>query len=220
MNISKFSSAVSIAFVLAAPVASAAVLGVYDLGGASGTTLPISSSGPGFTFSSMNAVGVTGAAFSNHFYFAGWGAVQDAGKYLGLTMSSAQAYDLTSMTFSVESTSPAAATVQVRSSVDAFSSIIDSFSWGPSAGTPVTDGTLDLSSIGQVSGALDLRFYFIGDTASHGFANHACPGAGCGLADVGRQITINGNVVSLPGTLALAGLGLGLIGLRGRRARK
>lgn len=219
MNFAKTLGAFALVGALASPAANAAVLAVYDLNGASGTTLPVTSVAPGFTFSSMSAVGVSGSAFGNHFYFSGWDAVQNPGKYLGLTMSSASAYDLTSMTFSAESTGTAAVTVEVRSSADGFASALDTFVWGPSPGTLVTSGSFNLSGIGPTSGALDLRFYFMDGTSTFGFANHECPNAGCGLPDVGIDITIHGNVVPEPSALLLAGLGLALIGVRRRRVR-
>lgn len=177
-----------------------AQIAVYDLVDASGTELPLSSSTAPFTFSSMTAVGLSSVAFSNHFYFSDWEASVNPGKYLTLTVNNPQGYTLNNMTFSVESSGSAEATISVRSSQDSFTADIDAFTWGPTG--DVTNGSFDLSSVGQVSGPLELRFYVVttDNGSSFGFANHEAGGAGAGSDDIGRDIEIFGTmeVVAVP----------------------
>ena len=206
-----------LASAMAAPAANALTIATYDLANALTLTLPVTTVAPGFTASNMTATGVSGGAFANHFYFNGWNASPSLTKYFTITLSNPSPYSLTQMTFSAESTGTASASVQVRSSHDSFASMVDSFTWA-SPGTSVTNGTFNLSAIGPVTGSLTLRFHFSGTSDTFGFANHECPNAGCGGADVGRDVVIEGNLVPEPSTAALAGLGLAVLGMRRRRA--
>lgn len=199
----------------------AEVIATYDLYKASGTSTPVGSTAAGYTASALTrSASLAGSAFDQHFYFSNWSTVVDPSKYLSLTINRAAAYQLGLMTFSVETANVASSAVYVRSSKDNFSSNLDSFSW-TSPSTDVTNGDFDLSVLGNLTGATELRFYFIGSSTSAvtGFANHEAGGSGGGLADVGRDIVINGsNAVPEPSILAL--LGLGFAGFVASRRKK
>ena len=175
--------------------AKAAVIATYDLNSATGTTLPVTPVAAGYTISPMSAIGVPGTAFSNHFYFNNWNATFNPAKYLSLTVGNPAAYRLTDISFSVETSVVAPATVIVRSSADGFASDIASFSW---ANDLVTDVTLSLAPIGTRTGNTELRFYFVTPAAgtATGIANHQPPGLGSGLPDIGVDVTLNGNLVT------------------------
>ena len=175
--------------------AKAAVIATYDLNSATGTTLPVTPVAAGYTISPMSAIGVTGTAFSNHFYFNNWNATLNPAKYLSLTVGNPAAYRLTDISFSVETSVVAPATVIVRSSADGFASDIASFSWSNDL---ITDVSLSLASIGTRTGNTELRFYFVTPAAgtSTGIANHQPPGPGSGTPDIGVDVTLNGNLVT------------------------
>lgn len=171
--------------------ASAATLATYDLRFSSGSSMPTATVAPGFSVSPMTAVGVNGSAFDNHFYFSGWDTTLNPGKYLSLTVNHAGPYRLSDLSFSTESTAFAPSTVIVRSSRNGFSADIASFTWPNDL---VTDGTLNLAPIGPINGTVELRFYFLtaAPNVAAGFANHETGGAGAGLPDIGRDITLTG----------------------------
>ena len=177
--------------------AKAAVLATYDLNSATGTTLPVTPVAAGYTISPMSAIGVPGNAFSNHFYFNNWNATLNPAKYLSLTVGNPAAYRLTDISFSVETSVVAPATVIVRSSADGFASDIASFSW---ANDLITDVSLSLASIGTRTGNTELRFYFLTPAAGTftGIANHQPPGTGSGTPDIGVDVTLNGDLVTAP----------------------
>ena len=178
----------------------AAVLATYELDSATGTTLPVTSVATGYTISPMSAIGVSGTAFSNHFYFSNWNATLNPAKYLSLTVGNPASYRLTNISFSVETSTVAPATVIVRSSADGFASDIASFSWSNDI---VTDVTLSLAPIGTRTGNTELRFYFFtpAPSTSTGIANHQPPGAGSGLPDIGVDVTLNGDLVTAPASI-------------------
>ena len=179
----------------AAHSAKAAVLATYDLNSATGTTLPVTPVAVGYTVSSMSAIGLNGAAFSNHFYFNNWNATLNPAKYLSLTVGNPAPYRLTDISFSVETSVVAPATVIVRSSADGFASDIASFSW---TNDLITDVSLSLASIGTRTGNTELRFYFLTPAAGTftGIANHQPPGTGSGTPDIGVDVTLNGDLVT------------------------
>ena len=148
----------------------------------------------------MSAIGLNGAAFSNHFYFNNWNATLNPAKYLSLTVGNPAPYRLTDISFSVETSTVAPATVIVRSSADGFASDIASFSWSNDI---VTDVTLSLAPIGTRTGNTELRFYFLTPAAGTdtGIANHQPPGAGAGLPDIGLDVTLNGDLVTAPASI-------------------
>ena len=184
----------------AAHSAKAAVLATYDLNSATGTTLPVTPVAVGYTVSSMSAIGLNGAAFSNHFYFNNWNATLNPAKYLSLTVGNPAPYRLTDISFSVETSTVAPATVIVRSSADGFASDIASFSWSNDL---VTDVTLSLAPIGTRTGNTELRLYFVTPApgTSTGIANHQPPGLGFGTPDIGVDVTINGDLVTAPASI-------------------
>ena len=143
----------------------------------------------------MSAIGVPGTAFSNHFYFNNWNATFNPAKYLSLTVGNPAAYRLTDISFSVETSVVAPATVIVRSSADGFASDIASFSW---TNDLITDVSLSLASIGTRTGNTELRFYFLTPAAGTftGIANHQPPGTGSGTPDIGVDVTLNGDLVT------------------------
>ena len=175
--------------------AKAAVIATYDLNSATGTTLPVTPVAAGYTISPMSAIGVPGTAFSNHFYFDNWNATFNPAKYLSLTVGNPAAYRLTDISFSVETSVVAPATVIVRSSADGFASDIASFSWSNDL---VTDVTLSLAPIGTRTGNTELRLYFVTPApgTSTGIANHQPPGLGFGTPDIGVDVTLNGDLVT------------------------
>jgi PEP-CTERM motif len=192
----------------------AAPIATYDLAPYNGdTTLEATSVSAGFNASAISAVGVTGGSFSNHFYFSGWGAALDTSKYFSVTIGSSSGdFFLDRMLFSAESTSTVPATAVVRSSLDGYTSDIDSFTWGDPQAT-VTNGDFDLSGLGQLSSPVNLRIYFSTTAGNVGFANHQLGGTGGGLADTGRDITFEGRQVPEPHSMALLALaGLGVAG--------
>ena len=184
----------------AAHSAKAAVLATYDLNSATGTTLPVTPVAAGYTVSSMSAIGLNGAAFSNHFYFNNWNATLNPAKYLSLTVGNPAPYRLTDISFSVENSAVATTTVIVRSSADGFASDIASFSWSNDL---VTDVTLSLAPIGTRTGNTELRLYFVTPApgTSTGIANHQPPGLGFGTPDIGVDVTINGDLVTAPASI-------------------
>lgn len=177
--------------------AKAAVIATYDLNSAIGTTLPVTPVAAGYTISPMSAIGVSGAAFANHFYFSNWSATLNPAKYLSLTVGNPAAYRLTNISFSVETSVSVPATVIVRSSADGFASDIASFSW---TNDLITDVSLSLASIGTRTGNTELRFYFLTPAAGTftGIANHQPPGLGSGSPDIGVDVTLNGDLVTAP----------------------
>ena len=179
----------------AAHSAKAAVLATYDLNSATGTTLPVTPVAVGYTVSSMSAIGLNGAAFSNHFYFNNWNATLNPAKYLSLTVGNPAPYRLTDISFSVENSAVATTTVIVRSSADGFARDIASFTWSNDL---VTDVTLSLAPIGTRTGNTELRFYFLTPAAGTdtGIANHQPPGTGSGTPDIGVDVTLNGDLVT------------------------
>ncbi len=178
----------------------AAVLATYELNTATGTTLPVTSVATGYTISPMSAIGVSGPAFSNHFHFSNWNATLNPAKYLSLTVGNPASYRLTNISFSVETSTVAPATVIVRSSADGFASDIASFSWSNDL---VTDVTLSLAPIGTRTGNTELRLYFVTPApgTSTGIANHQPPGLGFGTPDIGVDVTINGDLVTAPASI-------------------
>ena len=178
----------------------AAVLATYELNTANGTTLPVTSVATGYTISPMGAIGVSGTAFSNHFYFSNWNATLNPAKYLSLTVGNPASYRLTNISFSVETSTVAPATVIVRSSADGFASDIASFSWSNDL---VTDVTLSLAPIGTRTGNTELRLYFVTPAPGirTGIANHQRPGPGFGLPDIGVDVTINDDLVTAPASI-------------------
>ncbi|RJG11218.1 PEP-CTERM sorting domain-containing protein [Massilia cavernae] len=205
----------AIAALSLANAAHATVIGTWNLASSAVQTTPVATSAPGYTLSALTAVGLTGSAFDNHFYFSGWGSAVDLNKYFQLSVTGTSGYVLNKMTFSTESTVNAPATMYVRSSADNFASNIDSFSWG---NADVTMGDFDFDALGALGGTTTLRFYVTSTAGGQfGFANHECPGAGCSMADVGRDITLNGTAVPEPGAFAL--LGIGMIGFAAARRK-
>ena len=180
--------------------AKAAVIATYDLNSATGTTLPVTPVAAGYTISPMSAIGVPGTAFSNHFYFNNWNATLNPAKYLSLTVGNPAPYRLTDISFSVETSTVAPATVIVRSSADGFASDIASFSWSNDL---VTDVTLSLAPIGTRTGNTELRLYFVTPApgTSTGIANHQPPGLGFGTPDIGVDVTLNGDLVPAPASI-------------------
>lgn len=196
----------------------------YDLAPYNGDgTLEPTFVAPGFSASPMSIVGLPNSTFSNHFYTSGWDSILNPGKFFTLSLSATSPFTLDKMLFSIESTTANTATVIVRSSVDSFSTDLDSFTWASST-ADVTNGDFDFTSLGVIAGNLTLRFYFLGiGSAALGFANHEPPGTGSGLPDIGRDISFTGNTFTentVPEPASLALLGLGLIGLGLTRRRK
>jgi hypothetical protein len=184
------------------------------------TSIAASSTPTGITASNLAANGaIAPNTFSNHFYFQNWDAAVNLSKYYEATLTVGAGLQLLldNVSYSVESTAGAGSTFQVRSSLDGFTSVIDSFTTNAA---DVTDRTSDLSGLGAISGAVTFRFYATAPTTgtSMGFANHQVGGAGGGLPDVGQDIQFFGSVVPVPSGVVLAGLGAaGVVGLRLRR---
>lgn len=199
--------------------ASAIVLAEYDLLPASGTSLAVTSTAPGVTASALTLTNPanTAAAFSNHFYHNGWGASIDLGKFYELTLDAA-GYQLTTVDFSLEEISGAPSEFALRTSADGFGADVGA---GLFSGGLVTDFSVDLSSLGVLTGPLSLRWYMTADSLFEraGFANHELGGAGGGLSDVGLDLFINGIEVPEPGTLTLLTIGLAGLGMVARRRR-
>jgi hypothetical protein len=216
-----------------ASITQAAVIAQYDLLQADLTVAPGNGSlapstvASGFTASNLtvnNAVS-TVSQFGNHFYFDGWDTTVNASKYYETTLSSATPYTLGALTYSVEvadaDSGSNTATFYLRSSLDGYVGNIDVQTV---TGGLVTNNSVDLSGLGLLSGSTTFRWFVTSNSSTNivGFANHQCdPGslfdAGCGLADVGLDVTFNG--VPAPATLALMGLGLAGIGYRRKQLK-
>lgn len=141
---------------------------------------------------------LSGFAFSNHFYFSNWNTSVNLNKYYSttLTVDPGKILNLTTLTYSIESTAPNS-TFHVRSSLDGFVSDIDSFT---SNGTLVTDRSSILAGPGPVTGSIEFRFYAttINSDVRMGFANHLPGGTAGSAPDNGQNIRFNGSVSVIP----------------------
>ncbi len=185
----------------------------------SGTEISASTVGTGFSASTflLNNTDNTAAAFGNHFYHNGWDATFNANKYYELSLSSTDAFSFSNVEFSLEEVGGSAATFWLRTSLDSFASDIATGMF--SAGL-VTDFDINLSSLGVINSPISFRWY-LADDSTAGFANHQCDAgptfdAGCGLSDVGLDLTFYGDAMSVPepGSFALFMLGLAGFGVR------
>lgn len=150
-------------------------------------------SGYSITTLDLNNAANTYTSFSNHFYSTGWDLTLNAGKYFETTLSSSNAFVLTSIDFSMENKG-AISTYWLRSSQDGFTSDL---STGDFLLGDVTDFSAGLTSLGTILSPLTLRWY-IGSDSVAGFANHEPGGAGAGLPDIGQDLSFHGNFVSIP----------------------
>tara|TARA_B100000745_G_C20153209_1_gene395274 strand:+ start:1485 stop:2144 length:660 start_codon:yes stop_codon:yes gene_type:complete len=211
------------AALLIATGANAGLIAEYDFDSASGTTQGATTVGAGFTATDLelNNADNSSAAFSNHFYHNGWDSGLNTNKYYELTVGSLSlSFIIDEIAFSLEELGGSPSDWFFRTSLDGFSSDFASGSFG---GGQVTNFSIDATSLGVVSSPITFRWYLTADNLSEraGFANHDCPvGAGCGLSDAGQDLSILGQIVTVPEPASVAFLGLGLVGLLYSRKRK
>lgn len=206
--------------------ANAGLIAEYDFGTATGTTQAATTVGLDFSASDLTLVNTanTATAFGNHFYMNGWDTSINLSKYYETTISStASAFSLSDITFSLEDLSGLASDWAFRTSLDSFATDISlgSFGGGANAGQ-VTDFSIDASILGLLTSPITFRWYMTADNLSEraGFASHLPGAAGGGLPDVGQNLRINGNIASVPESTSLALLGLGLAGIAFSRKKK
>lgn len=215
-------TAMMVAVASAPQSASAGPIVDYNIPQAGGgfTFLTPSGVAPGITASNLTTTGVNPLTFSNHFYHHLWNTTVNTGKYYQntLNVASGKTLYLDDVSYSVEATQ-APSTFQVRSSLDGFTSIVDSFT---SNGVAVTNRITNLMSLGPISGSVSFRFYATAPNPGQrmGFANHLPGGAGAGSEMPGRNIRFSGRVVPEPASWMLTFGGLaGLLGRLRMRAR-
>ena len=224
-------AAIAITAMMTTNLAYGAVITGFDIpqtGPSFTTVAPIGGGAPEVSATSLAYTpNLTGPGFSNHFYVRGWENAINPAKYYSTTLTVDPGFvlNLDDLTYSIEDLGGApVSTWHVRSSLDGFSSDIDSFILSNSSGL-VVDRTSDLTSLGAITGAIEFRFYATTNSLGRavGFANHLPGGAGGGLNDVGQNIRFNGTVapavVPEPASLAVwtAVAGLGLLSRRRRR---
>ncbi len=211
-------------FPIYSTIAHAMLVAEYDLNSAgsspSGTAHSATTVDPQFTASDLVLVNGSNTvnAFSNHFYHDGWDTTFNLAKYYALTIDTlAPAYILDRMSFSLEELSGTNSDWELRSSVDGFAGPLSGGTFG---GGVVTSFVLSLASLGTLTLPTEFRWYMTGSTTNErvGFANHECPGTGCGLNDLGQDLQIFASPVPVPAAIWLFGSALvGFIGMSRRR---
>ena len=203
--------AVAVVSFLTARDSMAATIVEYKIpqSGAGFTSIPPSSVDPSITASLLAATPtINPNTFGNHFYFFNWNSTVNLTKYYQNTLSVAagKTLYLDDVSYSVEATTPPA-TFQVRSSLDGYTSIIDSFATN---GAVITNRTSILTGLGPITGAVTFRFYATSASTvgRMGFANHLPGGTGQGIEIPGKSILFSGRVVPEPLSAGLLSLGI------------
>ena len=214
-------TAMSAGALLCAVPATAATI-TYDYANATtSTSLAASGVAAGFTASALTLTNAanTATSFDNHFYHNGWSTTFNLAKYYQNVINSASPFQMGVVSFSVESVTTAATSVQLAYSLDGFATAGTVVGTSTIPNDVVANFSYNLASLGTLTGPVTFRWYFTAPNTGTtvGFANHQCPGSGCGLTDVGGDLIFNVQVVPEPATWAMMIAGFGLIGGAMRR---
>ena len=195
---------------------------VYDLSQASSASLSPSLQEDGFYGSNLtltNDTGVQVLATSNLLLAQNWGSSIDPNKYFEVTLGHSSSYFIVdSLQFSLADTSVNPNFLDLRSSVDGFStSLFADVNPSPPLEGFVTDYSVDLmyhnlfaDSSGQLAfnSPITFRWYLTADSTNDlaGFVN--CPAplvSGCGFSGSGSDLIISAQAVAAPVPIPSAG---------------
>ena len=210
----------------------AAIVAGFDIpqsGFGTGTAVSPTSVEAHATVSALSATGnlSPSGVDGNHFYMRGWSPVVEFSKFYRTTITIEEGFQASfdNITFSVEDAGTSGPgqynTFHIRSSLDGFSSDIDSLVLSNTSGLVINHKT-NLSGLPSITGSIEFRFYATAGSTSHlvGFANHLPGGSGGGLTDVGQNIRFNGSITAVPEPAAVLIVGLAAMSGALRRRRR
>lgn len=226
-RVSAIALAVSTGALLFSNAAQAALVAQWDLTGqigsqVSSTALVLAS---GITGGLMSrGAGLTGSAAGNSFNSIGWNG--QSTDYLSLTLNVAagSSLDLQTLSFGTRSSNTGPGSIGLFYSGDGFTSAITTI---VQPGISFVNSAIDLTALADVTGALEFRFYQIGNTAAGGGTSSAT--GTFRLTDyfngaTDENLSLTGTVssvsaVPLPAAAWLLVAGLGVMGAAAKRQR-